>query len=193
MLSTQKCEATNKAIGSVAPKNKTFSRNFSARVHSAVNAVNNGIGMSVLKQTEFVGAPITPGSRVTKGLLRRQNKDNQRKVAKKSPATKEKRQKRRKLLYSLYDDREAKAHYKTGMALREKKYTRGHLLIIIIPNNGDFIQINELTRENTVGKMVFCACILQFAGYSIHVRTVHFQNKVFRIYAIGLVTDMAHI
>lgn len=127
LLSTQKCEATNRAISSTAPKNKTFSRNFPGRVHSAVNAVNHGIGESILSQTQFVGAPVTAGTRVTRGLLRRQAQDSARKLAKKTISSQSKRISKRKTLFRLHEtcSQDSGTFYKKNLALKQTVHT-GH-------------------------------------------------------------------
>ena len=42
LFTTQKCEAANHPISASVPKNVTYSRNYCARVHSAVKRVNCG-------------------------------------------------------------------------------------------------------------------------------------------------------
>lgn len=121
LLTTQKCEAVNRAISSTTPKNKTFSRNFAARVHSAVNAVNRGIGDSILSQTQFIGAPVTPGSKVTRGLLRRQKHDNNRKQAKRAGNVKAARIEKRRILFALKETcaEQKVSGYKRDIAMKE--------------------------------------------------------------------------
>lgn len=126
LLTTQKCEAVNRAISSTTPKNKTFSRNFAARVHCAVNAVNRGIGDSILSQTEFVGAPVTPGTRVTRGLLRRQQQDMARKLARGSTKKKNARINKRRTLFKLKDTcepQDSKTYYQKNLALKQTQHS----------------------------------------------------------------------
>lgn len=64
----QKCEAVNRAYSLRNPKNITFARNFSSRIHSAAHEVNNGPGESITLQAASVGASIVPGSLVAQQL-----------------------------------------------------------------------------------------------------------------------------
>ena len=84
LLTTQKTEAVNRAISNTVPRNSTFSKNYSGRVHAAVMAVNTGVGESILEACAAADVPLTPGSRVTRGLLRLQNLNKTRKDYKSS-------------------------------------------------------------------------------------------------------------
>ena len=68
IANTQKVEAVNSAPEHTVPKHKTYSRNFTVRVHSAVSAVNMGIGNSIVYQFQYIGAGIVPSSRIAKQL-----------------------------------------------------------------------------------------------------------------------------
>ena len=59
---TQKSEATNRVYNLRNPRNLTFARNCSGRIHSAVHQINNGPSQSLCLQLEAVGAPITANS-----------------------------------------------------------------------------------------------------------------------------------
>ena len=52
LLTTQKCEAVNRAIGVTAPKNITFSRNHESRVHAAIRGINSGISEAILSECQ---------------------------------------------------------------------------------------------------------------------------------------------
>ena len=65
---SNKCEATNRAIAKAVPKNVTFKRNMPGRVHAAVHSVNNLPGKSLLCLSKALNAPLTPGSSVVKEL-----------------------------------------------------------------------------------------------------------------------------
>ena len=95
LLNTQKCEAANRAITSTVPRHMTFSRNYEARVHAAIHSVNSGIGESILSECEMSGASLTPGTRVTRRLLKIQNIDIKAKSSKQSGATKRSRKLKR--------------------------------------------------------------------------------------------------
>ena len=77
---TQKSEAANRVYNLRNPRNLTFARNCSGRIHSAVHQINNGPSQSLCLQLEAVGAPITANSCVahqlkSKGKKHRYNKD----------------------------------------------------------------------------------------------------------------------
>ena len=76
----QKSEAANRVYNLRNPRNLTFARNFSGRIHSAVHQINNGPSQSLCLHLEAIGAPITANSRVahqlkSKGKKHRYNKD----------------------------------------------------------------------------------------------------------------------
>ena len=108
LLNTQKCEAANRAITSTVPRHMTFSRNYEARVHAAIHSVNSGIGESILSECDMSGASLTPGTRVTRRLLKIQNSDIKSKSSKKSRATKKSRKMKRASLYDLHSKKPEK-------------------------------------------------------------------------------------
>ena len=101
--STQKAEAINRSYNRTNPKNITFSRNFSSRIHSAVHLVNNGLSCSIVKKTQAVGAPITAGSKVAKSLLSASRREQYKKLNSKSNKSKVNRALCRARRYKLYD------------------------------------------------------------------------------------------
>ena len=105
LLNTQKCEATNKAISSTAPRNMTFTKNYDARVHAAVHTVNEGIGESIVSECQDAGASLTPGTCVTRRLLKLQANSNKAKLSKKSPKAKANRYQKRKSLFELHENK----------------------------------------------------------------------------------------
>lgn len=117
LLNTQKCEAFNRALVSKAPKTKTFTRNRKARVHCTCKCVNRGTGRAIIDQCNACGAPIVKGTRVSKGLKRRQERDQTRKQAKGTPISKIKRCTTRKEKYERYDYKASIQSYKKGMCL----------------------------------------------------------------------------
>ena len=108
LLNTQKCEAANRAITSTVPRHITFSRNYEARVHVTIHCVNSGIGESILSECDMSGASLTPGTRVTRRLLKIQNSDIKSKSSKKSRATKKSRKLKRASLYDLHSKKPEK-------------------------------------------------------------------------------------
>ena len=123
LRNTQKCEACNRAINSSAPKNITFSRNYKARVASAIKRVNRGIGQAIHSQVLCVGGQISGGTRVSKMLLMLQKKAVERKLYDRSQRKREKRVRKRKTMYRLYEEVKAEKCYKSGIALDPKKIT----------------------------------------------------------------------
>ena len=102
LLSTQKCEAVNKAISATVPRNLTFSRNHDGLTDAAIHAVNSGIGAAILTECEQAGAGLTHGTRVTRRLWKMQREREMLKLKKKSPATKAQRKRKRKRLYAMH-------------------------------------------------------------------------------------------
>ena len=65
---TQKCESVNRAFSRTNPKNITWSRTVSGRIHTAVHMLNSGFANSTVKRLEAVGAPLSRGTRVIQQL-----------------------------------------------------------------------------------------------------------------------------
>lgn len=65
---TNKNESVNRAVSASLPKNVLFSRNGKARALTAVSRLNNGIGNSLIASLESVGAPLSKGGSVAKGV-----------------------------------------------------------------------------------------------------------------------------
>lgn len=105
-LNTQKTEAVNKAIGSNVPKNKTFTRNYSNRVHSTIQAVNRGTAAATLAQCSAVGCPITKGTRVAHQLLQQQKHQDNLKIKQTTLKYKKKRHYKMKHSFKLYMETE---------------------------------------------------------------------------------------
>ena len=121
LSSTQKCEAVNHAISASVPKNKTFSHNYSGRVHAAIHRVNRGIGDASLVECQSVNAPITHGTRVTRSMLRMQQHNQVRQAEKKSLKCKARRKSKVTELYKLYDSvkKPINTTYKSGLLVNE--------------------------------------------------------------------------
>ena len=105
LLSTQKCEAVNKAISATVPPHLTFTRNHDGRNSAAIHAVNSGIGTAIITECNDAGAPLTAGTRVTRRLLKMQKEAEKMKDFKKSPEAKRRRYLKRKRLFSLHSDK----------------------------------------------------------------------------------------
>lgn len=108
LLTTQKCEAGMKSINSKAPRNITFSRNYSARVHAAVRGMNSGTSEAIVAECAAVGAPLTPGSRVTRQLLKMQENERKAKESKKTDKAKSARIKKKGQLFKLHENKPEK-------------------------------------------------------------------------------------
>jgi len=120
LSNTQKCEATNKAFSNSVPKNKSLSRNFEPRIQSTVNGVNLGIAESTTSQCEAVGCPITKGSKVARGLARRQAAYMRSRAHHASAKAKRNRITRTKRRYLNYDKLHAEPvqYYKKNMVVK---------------------------------------------------------------------------
>ena len=115
---TQKSEAANRVYNLRNPRNLTFARNFSGRIHSAVHQINNGPSQSLCLQLEAVGAPITANSRVAHQLKSKEKKHCYNKDYKKTEYAKTRRSTLRINKYRLYDSHTANkdtVHYKKQM------------------------------------------------------------------------------
>ena len=137
LLTTQKTEAVNKAISNTVPRNSTFTKNYSGRVHAAVMAVNTGVGESILKACAAADVPLTPGSRVTRGLLRLQNLNKTRKDYKASKKAKHARKMKRSSLFQLYD--KCKSEKKTVTYQKE----------LCMPVHDEHSYVKRSTQKNT--------------------------------------------
>ena len=71
---TQRCEAFFRLLNSRLPKNVLFSKNMKARFNGAVHTANNGVGESLMKKMEYLGATVAPEVRLSlQGLQSEQN------------------------------------------------------------------------------------------------------------------------
>lgn len=109
---TQKVEATNRSLRRSLPKNVTHTTNFAGRAHAAVHSVNNGPGSSIHSLTKSLGAPISKGTKVAKGLLGLQKVRKQQSDYHKSTKAKIARCKKTQYLYQLHDQTRSSQDYK---------------------------------------------------------------------------------
>ena len=127
LLSTQKCEAVNKAISATVPRNLTFSRNHDGRTDAAIHTVNFGIGAAILTECEQAGVGLTHGTRVTRHLWKMQREREMLKLQKKSPATKAQRKRKRKRLYAIHaetTENKTNSYVKNASLIPEHSYCR---------------------------------------------------------------------
>ena len=117
LLNTQNCEATNRAISATAPKNITFSRNYSGRSSAAVHGVNAGHSEAIITACHEAGAPLTSGTCVTTKLLKLQLNDNRTKEFKKSKKYINKRYLKRKSLHEKHASNPTEPQYKKNVTL----------------------------------------------------------------------------
>lgn len=106
LLNSNKSEAVQHSISSVVPKNKTFSRNYSGRVHAKIHSLNNGVGEAIVAQCQNSGAPITAGTRVARSLKAMQEDEKNNKLAKKTRQAIRKRYIKRRTLYELHKQKQ---------------------------------------------------------------------------------------
>ena len=121
---SQKVEGTNRAIKRSLPKDKTFSRNFESRAHSALHSVNNGPGNSLRKLCSAAGCPIPPGSNADTQLVSFQSDSEIKKKREKSMAFKMKRRLRRQRLFDLYEKHREQKNYVKNQLTRSLRKTR---------------------------------------------------------------------
>ena len=117
LLSTQKVEATNRAISETIPRNLTFIKNYFGRSHAAVHGVNAGTSEAVLKECQNAGAPLTPGTHVTRKLKRMQDHDKYLKDRKKSPNAMQQRHLKKKCLFSAHTQKSDSDRYVKNASL----------------------------------------------------------------------------
>ena len=102
--STQnKCEASNRGVKKAVPNALTFSRNYHARVQSAVHSINNGPGTSLIKLCQHAGAPIPTKSPVNAAMKKIDQQVEYNKKRKKSTDYKVARRSLRQQRYRMYD------------------------------------------------------------------------------------------
>lgn len=119
---TQKTEAINRAYNKVNPKDQTFSRNFSSRIHSGIHCVNNGSANSLVIKCKAVGAPITTGSKVARSLRSSNLRERYCKKKSMSHDNRIRRAVYRQEKYSLHQNTTDKMTYKKDANLRGLKY-----------------------------------------------------------------------
>ena len=117
LSNSQKCEAVNRAISASSPKQVTFSRNHTGRVHSAIRRVNSGIGEAMHQQMSYIGQHLEGNTRATRALLRLQLEETMWKERHTTKSARQQRYLRRQRLYNRYDQMEGERHYRTGMLL----------------------------------------------------------------------------
>lgn len=99
---TQKCESVNRAFSRTNPKNITWSRTVSGRIHTAVHMLNSGFANSTVKRLEAVGAPLSRGTRVIQQLKTVQRRTQYYRDYKKTLKYKYSRAQSRYKLYRLH-------------------------------------------------------------------------------------------
>jgi hypothetical protein len=104
-LNTQKTEAVNKSLKNSLPRNRTFSRNFPGRAHSAIHSVNlKSSAKSVALLRNRLGCPVTRGSLVARQLQQINNQTQLSKEQKQTPKCKLSRIKKKVELFKLHDE-----------------------------------------------------------------------------------------
>lgn len=129
--STQKTEAVNRVYSLRNPKNLTWCRNFTGRIHSTVHQINNGPGQSLALQLSAAGAPVAQGSTVARQLRSKQKQYLYVKHYRKQYFVKLRRSIKRANKYRLYDFKKATTksnyHYKRCLIECKKTDTRGQV------------------------------------------------------------------
>ena len=114
-LNSQKVEACNRCYSASDPKITTRSRNFPGRIHSAAHKLNHGIASSTVMKLEHVSAPLAPGSKVVHQLHKTEVANRRRRLYNLSDKAKSQRIKKKKTLFGLYDQKNEKVGYVSGM------------------------------------------------------------------------------
>ena len=115
---SQKVEAIHRSFTSTNPQQVTMTRNFPARIHSAVHKVNRGLANSTLRKLEYVGAPLTKGTRPCRALKRMQRDADARLNKQKSQSYKQQRVRKRAVTFKLHAEKQAQPpSYKKDMLI----------------------------------------------------------------------------
>ena len=103
-------EGVNCAITHSLPKNKTFSKQMSARVNMAIVNVNEGKGKATIKVAEKLGDPLPLDAQ--EDLIKEDNLKLKGKEFRKTPEAKKRVGGRNMLLRKMYDEKKEKGGYK---------------------------------------------------------------------------------
>ena len=118
--STQnKCEAANRGIKKAVPGHITHRRNYSGRVHSAVQSMNHGIGKSTMELCEAASAPIRDASSVGQVLKTMDKRMKYQQQYKRSNEYKERRRARVQENFKMYEKKETQQGYSRYGALED--------------------------------------------------------------------------
>ena len=93
----------------------------------AAHSLNAGISEAIVSECSAVGVPLTPGTRVTRRLLKDQQNDIRIKELKKSLKAKEARCAKKRRLYKLHADKPVKTNVNVkndSMPILEHAYLR---------------------------------------------------------------------
>ena len=129
---TQKSEAIHRGYSKSNPKNVTCARNFQPQIFSAIHRLNHGPGKSAAIKCAALGAPVTEGTRVSCQLQRKQRKNEQDRLRKRSSKYRARRQTLVKQKFQMYFQRaetQIQAGYSKGMSnppLPDSKETGEH-------------------------------------------------------------------
>ena len=108
---TQIVEASNRCTRRSIQKRVTFSRNFPVRSHSAAHNINHGRGESIYLLCRVVGSSISPGTRVSRALKQQQKINDCHKRRKKTKTYIDKRSRKRRALFKLYETHQEEVMY----------------------------------------------------------------------------------
>ena len=145
---TNKAEAANRSIVASVVRGVTYTRNYSGRVHSAVNTLNRGLGGSVHYLMGKLDSPVPAGSRVARQLLSIQKMREKQSQWHATDKAKKARMAKRKARYKLHattmKDREGylgRGIYKRGMLLPGPTYQQR-----IRHDHGDYYALDARRR-----------------------------------------------
>jgi hypothetical protein len=116
---TQKCEAVNRSISVSLPKNVNYSRNFEARVHSAIHRLNNSLGSSLKTKVTHLGGKLS--TRTLRALERMDKECTYHQLYQKRPQT------RQRILARRGNMIQAHLRYRTQQGNRKSDYCKGLL------------------------------------------------------------------
>ena len=116
---TPKSEAIHRGYSKSNPKNVTCARNFQPQIFSAIHRLNHGPRKSAAIKCAALGGPVTDGTRVSRQLQRKQRKNEQDRLRKRSSKYRARRQTLVKQKFQMYFQRaetQIQAGYSKGMS-----------------------------------------------------------------------------
>ena len=124
---TQKVESFNRSLRRSLPRNVTFSRNFTGRVHAAAYALNNGECDAIVNLCNEVGSTIPKGGLVHSQLEQIVKHDKKRKILKNSIKYKCTRARNRNKIFKMYEKQQEETTYKKNLLIQSASQQKNNV------------------------------------------------------------------